>query len=239
MATQPDLDTPGRSPRLCAAVTLLTFVVAALLLTQVTDRPLAPGPLEGREGRAAIAIRDHVIPFQMWGSMIFTRPLLERSYGSAYYLAQHTRADPIEARFAKALEEALREHEQVDLFIISHSNRFLYHLPRLEPEARQRLRLVYNTGCYDLAQARKWIAIGADTYVGHPGLSASPVFYFYFLRRWVRGEPVQDAMTASNAEMKQILYGVLPRTGGRLDPDVVWRDSEARLSGEQEASLVQ
>ncbi|MBH25326.1 MAG: hypothetical protein CMH57_12920 [Myxococcales bacterium] len=236
--TELDSRTPDRPAWVCAAVTLLTFVVAASLLTRLTDSPMPPVPTAERSGRAAIALRDHVVPFQMWGSMIFTRPLLERSYESAYYLAQHSRGDRIEARLTQTLEVALREHEQVDLFIISHSNRFLYHVSRLDPELRQRLRLVYNTGCYDLDQARRWIALGADTYVGHPGLSASPVFYFFFLRRWVRAMGAQEAMVASNAEMKRILYMALPKTSGRLHPDVVWRDSEAKLSGDQEVSLV-
>ncbi|MEO1269284.1 MAG: hypothetical protein AAFX99_14365 [Myxococcota bacterium] len=213
------------------------FALAAWGLVLCTDVPLGVALSDGREDRAAIAVRDRVVPFQMWGSMIFTRPLLHAVYGSTYYLAQHNRREPLEPEFVAALEKALHNHDHVDLFLISHSNRIHWWVTRIDPELRQRLRLVYNTGCYDSSQSRRWLALGADTYIGHPGLSASPVFYFYFLRRWARGQSARQSTETSNGLMKRMLFTVLPRTGGRLNPERVWRDSQATLSGEQEVSL--
>ena len=53
---------------------------------------------------------------------------------------------------------------------------------------------------------------GADVYVGHSGRSESPVFYVYFLRRWLRGVPIADAVAASNENTRT----VLATTGGLM-----------------------
>ena len=72
-------------------------------------------------------------------------------------------------------------------------------------QLRRKLRLVYNTGCFDAAQNQKWLELGARTYVGHVGLSESPVFYVYFLRRWIRGGAIREIVAESNELTQRVL----------------------------------
>ena len=76
---------------------------------------------------------------------------------------------------------------------------------KVPAELRRKLRLVYNTGCRDLSQKDEWLGLGARAYVGHVGLSESPVFYVYFLRRWLRGATLDDAIARSNARTEAFL----------------------------------
>lgn len=176
------------------------FCLAALAVAvAVGDMPMGRArSLDTGETRAAVALRDHVIPFQKWGTKLFTLPHLEESYDRVYYLTQETFGDKRE-ELAAAVADALATHDHVDLFLLAHGNRFVDWLDGIDPVARQKLRLVYNTGCGGADQGEDWIALGADAYVGHPALqSLSPVFYVFFLRRWVRGHGLADAVDAAN-----------------------------------------
>ena len=227
------------------------------LLWAWTDPPMLPRAVEGRPSRAALALRDRVVPFQMWGTALFTEPQLGRAYGEVRYFGQRAPGEDWEAEVTRALEDLLRRHERVDLFLVSHSNRYHRWVERLDPALRARLGLVYNTGCEDLDQSGRWIELGADAYVGHPGLSASPVFYFYFLRRWTRGAPLDEAVGQSNAQMEAALGRFLPwvprfvlaglagppfegeseaayvaRLEALRDPALIYLDSRAERAGE-------
>ncbi len=180
------------------AVALLLTLGAYVLVAVLVERPFLDTRVPpGREHRAALAIRDDVTPFQQWGSRTFTRHYLDRYYGASWYFTQAKRGHHKKA-FIAALEEALERHEQVDLYLLSHSNRYISWVAQLPLERRERLHLVYNTGCHNLHQGPQWLGLGADAYVGHPGNSMSSVFYVFFLRRWSRGDTVQEAMDASN-----------------------------------------
>lgn len=179
---------------LLAASALAVVIVAG-------DLPLrAHRDLDSGRSRAAVALRDHVIPFQQWGTKLFTLPHLESAYDHVYYLTEAIPGDQHDAMVAD-LEQALRENDEVDLFLLAHSNRFIYWASEVPPELREKLRLVYNTGCGDAVQGPSWLALGARAYVGHPSShSLSPIFYVYFLRRWVRGWSLGDAVSAANGE---------------------------------------
>jgi hypothetical protein len=179
------------TPLLCAAA--LGVVVAIGDVPVFQRRSLDTG-----ETRAAVAIRDHVIPFQKWGTKFFTLPALEKSYDRVYYLTQRTFGDQRD-QLQDAVADALAHHDHVDLFLLAHGNRFVDWIAPIDPALRGKLRLVYNTGCGGAVQADDWLALGADAYVGHfAPRSLSPLFYLYFLRRWVKGEGLAESVDDAN-----------------------------------------
>ena len=199
MTDQTSRPIPAQAGRRRALVALVVWVfLCAALVVALTDTPR--GITEaGRGDRAAIALRDHVIPFYKHGTKLFTLPALERSYGEVRYLTQRHRGDRRQ-EFLAALDDLLARHEQVDIFLLVHGRGpYVHWLRQLDRDRLARLRLVYSTGCGDTAQADDWLALGADAYVSHPGrLSISPIFYVYFLRRWLQGLPLDQAVAEAN-----------------------------------------
>lgn len=185
--------------RLALVLTPLAAAAALAIVVTVGDRPiLRQRSLDTGITRAAVAIRDHVIPFQKWGTKLFTLPHLEDGYDRVYYLTQEGYGDK-RFELEYAIEDALRHYDQVDIFLLAHGNRFIDWIADVDPALRRKIRLVYNTGCGGASQGEMWLAVGADAYVGHPAIhSLSPAFYFYFLRRWVRGYSLADAVAEAN-----------------------------------------
>ncbi len=190
---------PPDRRRLALVATPLLAALALSLVVAAGDRPLLRRREPGRaRTRAAIALRDHVIPFQKWGTRLFTLPLLEEAYDDVVYLTEDGPGDK-RAELVSALERALADHDDVHLFLLAHGNRVVDRVAAIDPALRARLRLVYNTGCSGALQADEWRAAGADVYVGHAApQSMSPVFYLYFLRRWARGWTLDEAVGAAN-----------------------------------------
>jgi len=188
-------------------------------------------PIKERPTRAAIAIRDHVIPFQKWGTRQFTWPYLAKYHDAAWYFTQSKKAKHALA-FRERLEKALERYEAVDLFLLAHGNHYYQWVQGIPWYKRQRLRLVYNTGCKDLWQRRLWIHLGAKAYISHPGVSASPIFYVYFLRRWVLGFRIPEAMAISNRSMETILHIARPILPTPYTPERVYRESKAFCYGQ-------
>jgi len=154
--------------------------------------------------RAAIAIRDDVIAFQKWGTRSFTLPVLERGYDRVLYFTEYGGTETRDA-FVAAVAEACAAYATVDVYLLAHGNRYIDTIERLGAERTASLRLVYNTGCGDADQSTRWLAVGADVYVGHVGTSQSPVFFVYFARRWVAGATLADAVADANAATGRIL----------------------------------
>jgi hypothetical protein len=186
----------------------------------------------GKERRAALAIRDNVTPFQKWGSRQFTWPYLERYYDAGWYFTQCD-SENCKQAFLSRLDMTLEGYAEVDLFLLAHSNYFVDWVAKLRPERRGRIRLVYNTGCRDSKQERLWLSLGAKAYVGHPGKSESPVFYFYFLRRWTRGATLQDAVEEANGLMGSTLARVEFLSSGNVGAARTYQESEAHCYGER------
>jgi hypothetical protein len=208
----------------------LAYAVVVALTERVfwnTRTPL------GKERRAALAIRDNVSPFQKWGSKQFTLPYLERYYDAAWYFTQTHRGDCKDA-FISNLNTALQRYPEVDLFLLAHSNQYIDWVAELPSERRSHIRLVYNTGCRDLRQGPSWVNLGAKAYVGHPDVSASPVFYFFFLRRWTRGAPLHDAMEESNNLMRLNLARAEVLSFGNVNAAKLSRASEAFCYGDEQ-----
>jgi len=219
--------------RISAAVTTILLPgVAYAAVVALTDRVFWDTSVPpGKKQRAALAIRDNVIPFQKWGSKQFTTPYLDRSYGTAWYFTQ-TDSEDCKQAFLARLNEALQRYSVVDLFLLAHGNQFILWVAELPPQQRRRIRLVYNTGCRDLKQGPAWLQLGARAYVGHPGDSASPVFYFYFLRRWTRGATLREVIDESNGLMCSTLARAEFSSFGVLDASRVSQESEAFCYGD-------
>ena len=217
-----------------AVLTCAALIVACTSVVPVaTDIPLAKvGVPPGNEKRAAVAIRDDVTPFQKWGSREFTLPHIERYYGKAWYFTLSGDQSQVKD-FSSAVGQALIEHDAVDLYLLAHSNKLIDWVAVLPEADRQKLRLVYNTGCSDLKQGRKWIELGAKAYVGHAGVSMSPVFYVYFLRRWTRGMELEDAVRDGNRRAFRVFDALGTASAGALDPERLKADSEAVIYGDR------
>lgn len=76
-------------------------------------------------------------------------------------------------RFYKAV---LSRHEVVDIYILKHTNSEFSALQRVPRALRKRLRLIYNSGCKNERDAMTYLALGIEAFVGHRGISSSPVF---------------------------------------------------------------
>lgn len=190
----------------------------------------------GKELRAALAIRDNVTPFQKWGSEVFTWRYLSRYYGAAWYFTQSKKGD-LEKEFVACLDSALQRYPHVDLFFLAHTNEYIKWVEQLPAERRQRLRLIYNTGCHNLPQGPAWLELGAKTYVAHPGLSESSIFYYFFLRHWTRGGSVQEAMDSSNRLMERTFRQFEWITSGRWKAAWLMNESTASCFGDAQLRL--
>lgn len=213
------------------AVTILLPCLICAGLALVVEQPFwrfhqAASP----HSRAAVALRDDVIPFQKWGTKVFTLPYLEQYYDYTVYLTQSS-SDVTQQEFIAALTQALARYDSVDIFLLAHTNRYIDWVATIAPDLRAKIRLVYNTGCYDAAQAQAWLQLGAHTAVAHPGLSDSPVFYFFFLRRWTLGEPLDQVVVASNTRMHSVFEMAGAATQHALDPDERFANSQALCVG--------
>ena len=140
--------------------------------------------------------------------------------------------DATRQAFIATLTHTLTEYDTVDLFLLAHSNRYIDWVATIDPALRTKIRLVYNTGCYDATQAQAWLQLGAHTAVAHPGLSDSPVFYFFFLRRWTLGESLDQVVVASNERMRTVLELASAATQQRLNSKEHYANSQALCFGD-------
>ncbi len=216
----------------------IAFIVASLLplvslaiVAALVERPFVLTSTRTPDApRAAIAIRDDVIAFQKWGTRSFTLPALERGYDRVWYFTE-SEGSSVRAAFIAAVAEACAEYQTVDLYLLAHGNRYVDAVAALGAERTTPLRLVYNTGCGDADQSTRWLSVGADAYVGHVGVSQSPVFFVYFLRRWSSGAPLGDSVAAANDETARVLRVVGRIALGAADAEVMIADSTAVRAG--------
>ncbi|HEX73462.1 MAG TPA: hypothetical protein ENN65_09125 [Candidatus Hydrogenedentes bacterium] len=224
----------GHAALIALTLTLWAYALATLTVGDGMIRAASAAP--GRELRAAVAIRDDVTPFQKWGTKMFTWGYLRRYYDVAWYFTQSRENDQEESLLA-SLNIALERYPQVDVFLLAHDNRYLNWVAALPAERRQRLRFVYNTGCHNQPQGPRWITLGADAYVGHPGYSLSPFFYYYFLRRWTRGHTIQEATEESNRLMERAFKTWERLSFGRVNAAHLMRESVAAYHGNDQLRL--
>ena len=208
------------------------------LVVIVGDRPLARQPGYGEPaGRAALVYRDRENPFFQWGTQLYTEALLAPHYAEVVYVTERSFDD--RARFYVAAAAVLGRHAAVDVFLPVHGERRLRlgfaHLPH-----RERLRVVYSTGCGDARFGDAWLALGADAFVGHDGqYSVSPAFYTWFLRRWVEGRPLGDAVALANTQMANRLGWIGRLIGGAAVGERMVAQTRARVIGDAQLRIGQ
>ncbi|OQC08176.1 MAG: hypothetical protein BWX80_00590 [Candidatus Hydrogenedentes bacterium ADurb.Bin101] len=241
-ANTPDTDSGkkhsrGKAGCAMALSLILPCLLYAAIVVSAGDRlfPCYKIP-PGREHRAALAIRDDVIPFFKWGTLLFTKRHLRKFYGASWYFTQARRGDG-EAEFVAALTEALEHYPAVDLYLLAHTNKYITWVEPLPETLRRRLRFVYNTGCHNKGQGEDWLALGADAYIGHPGESQSPFFYFFLLRHWLHGATLAEAMETGNRGMETKFRQVERFSGGRYDAGQALRESVASCLGNDRLRL--
>jgi hypothetical protein len=187
-----------------AVVTGVIIITCFGLVIYVIERPVYTQDVDKKYG--VIAIRDHVHSFQKSGTRLFSLPYLNKKYEEVVYFTQGYR-DEHRARFVYNLDRLLHTHDSVDVFLLAHSNQYYTWIEEIDGELRKKIRLVYNTGCSGSLQAPAWERMGVRNYVSHQSpLSISPVFYFYFLRRYGNGYPLEKAIEESNAAMHRVLH---------------------------------
>lgn len=226
-----------------ARASVIVFLFGMLVfLSFVTEPPFvlsssAHTPQRGR--RVAIAIRDHTSPYLQWGTMLFSLPALRKAYHKVHYFNQRHDNDQKE-HIIHTIKRSLQTHPEVDLFLLAHGNkRFLgWVRVHIERDLTSRLRLVYNAGCGGREQGPEWKMLGTETYVGHGGgVSVSPIFFFYFLRRWSKGYKLDLAIHEANWYTRNHLLLVGRFSFGLLNGPTMWEHTQATYLGNPNLSI--
>jgi len=215
---------------LSLGVPILLYLLVVLGLGD-TLFPFAPIP-QGRENRAVLAIRDNESAVFKWWTRLFTEPHLHKYYAEYWYFTQMYKGD-CQDEFTAALKQALNKYQTVDLFLLAHTNKYIEWVEPLPESLRQRIRFVYNTGCHNEKQGPDWLALGADSYIGHPGKSQSPYFYFFLMRHWTRGDSLAEALELGNRRMFLKFRQLEWVTFGRFHANEVMEESIASCVGNE------
>lgn len=233
--------TEGRDRRRLALIGTPIWAVLVLgFIVMLGDRPLSfagrtASDIGAPTGRAALVYRDRENAFFQWGTRIYTEPLLTPHYAKVVYITERQRSD--RARVFEAAGALLRDYAEVDVFLAVHGERALRRGFKMLPH-RERLRLVYSTGCADARYGAAWTALGADAFVGHDGrMSVSPLFYVYFLRRWIEGHPLAEAVQQANAQMKTRLWWGAWLVGGDALGEALVSQTTARIVGDAQQRI--
>jgi hypothetical protein len=177
----------------------------------------------GSSCRRAIVFRDDVPLEQELGTQAFTEPLLA-GYASHAYITGQSEG---RAKFTKAMRDAARDGCSVDVFFLVLGADYAQWIEELD--ARPRVHFVYDTGGGDAELGARFVAAGAETFVGHRGGNIAPVFYAFFLPKLAAGEPIDDAVREANAATRDVIYssGPLMRLATGDDNDTLWHNTEA------------
>jgi len=238
MEPRADNVSPRMRPRRALIISLtIPFLLYLLLLAMLGENVfLFTRMPDGRESRAALAIRDDVFPFLQWGTRLFTQPYLRKYYAEYWYFTQAADGQH-EHEFTAALAHALATYPNVDLYLLAHTNKYIKWVETLPESQRQRIRFVYNTGCYNEKQGPDWLALGANTYIGHPGVSLSPFFYFFLLRHWTQGATLAETLELGNRRMCLKFRQMEIVSRGRFDATHAMRESIASCVGNADLRL--
>lgn len=184
----------------------------------------AHGLRAGSTREAALALRDDVPDYQKGFTAQFTVPRLRENYDAYWYFTQSRESDQRTA-FIKALDQATRTYDTVDVFFLAHTNRFIDWVAVLPADQRRKIRLVYDTGCGDAKLASEWLDLGVHSFVGHGDENIAPVFYVSFLPAWLDGVGADEAVARANKAMESRLRNPFGRlilaAGDGRDPEQV------------------
>lgn len=183
-------------------IVFLYLAIGLALVFYMSDTPMFS---RSEKKGAAIAIRDNVSKFEKNGSLIFSRVCFDRKYVKSIYFTQNFQDEHKQA-FTDSLSALLKNYEEVDVYVLAHTNEYFIWLANVDPELRKKINFAYNTGCGNFDQYNIYKDLGADAYIGHKGReSLSPIFYFYFLRRYCSGIETGEATEQANEKVLKVL----------------------------------
>jgi hypothetical protein len=189
--------------RLVVTLLPLSMLVA---IAAFADRPMPYSEESGGQRRAALAIRDPVDPVETLATWAFVRPRLEAAYADVRTVTETHRGDPKSREaFVAGFADLAKRFSEIDVWCLAHTNDYVDWLAVLPRGETTKIRLVYNSGCECGEQAPRWLDLGATTYVGHPGTAPHAPFCALFLRRWLSGLSVRDAVDSANAQARTYL----------------------------------
>jgi hypothetical protein len=192
-------------PLVAGVITLLLIVATSHLAAMVVDFSFLPKHRKEKFTNAVVAIRDNVPGYQKLATKLFSKPWFNRMYDGVSYLEEKDIVTQ-ERKFKEAIIGSAKLYDSVDIFILAHGNRMVVWLYDIADSIKGKIRLVYNCGCDNYKQGDIWKGQGVKYYLAHNGkLSLSPVFYFFFLKRWTAGCDLESCIKTANAKASFVL----------------------------------
>lgn len=170
-------------------------------------------------------------------------------------------------RLTRFYSAVLSRHDAVDIYIFKHTNSEYRALQKIPLNLRKKLRLVYNSGCLNERDASTYLALGIEAFIGHRGISSSPVFGIPFMGCFAGTEklltiplpfltgdpePLKECVMRGNRSIRNIFSGDeasfwdnLPgyisnlQTGKDYTPAQIRESSYGHLYGSSETRLDQ
>jgi hypothetical protein len=210
-----------------AILTTSILIITILLVFLVIDKPFCCKKYNNDLiSIAAISIRDDVSDFEKSGSYMFTNSRLKKTYKQVLYITLDKPWYEDMGLFSE-IKTFINKNDRIDIYLLAHGNDIISLFNELDSLQKEKIRIVYNTGCANAKQSYLWLAMGADSYVSHnTAKSNSPIFYFFYLRRWCNGYNLEEAVNQANAKQENIIK-VLSVFG--FDP--LLYDSKAQIYG--------
>jgi len=211
-------------------VLILTLTACATTATVSGRSP------SGLHRTAALAIRDDVPGYQQAFTAQYTVPRLEHGYDRYWYFTE-SRPEERHQEFVAALNEATRECDVVDVYLLAQNAHYIDWVAEVPSEQRRRIRLVYDTAAGGARDGFEWLAYGVQAFVGHPGANIAPLWYVEFLPRWLQSHSLVDAVEHADAKTHELLSGPQGSTlakmteivdGYPVDLDALWRGTKSR-----------
>ncbi|MFZ4715268.1 MAG: hypothetical protein ACOYL6_16215 [Bacteriovoracaceae bacterium] len=115
---------------------------------------------------------------------------------------------PVSEFDRKRITDFLKSSQKVDVFFFGHTNNAsFYFVNDFKDYLGEKVRLVYNSGCFD---GDKWDAFRwqgyTKVYVGHPMDNYGTRYTPFFLKRWFKGLKIEHIVKLSNNRMNKEKY---------------------------------
>lgn len=211
---------------------IITIACIYGLLYFINDNESLSNKYTFNNSRAVLTIRDSAESYEQFFTEYFTKKYFMKSYNESVYVNLKSKIK--DKNFVLAsLVYLLEKYDQVDVFILAHTNKYSKWVDDIPSNLRTKIRLVYNSGCKNAFQSEDWVNNGVTSYVGHKGeTSLSPIFFYYFLRRWINGYNLENAVNASNQKSKQSIKYIDKMNFNDSDLSYV-EQTEAHLFGQR------
>ena len=184
------------------------FITHGIVLVQAwANDPLLTGS-SGRIKNAAVYVIADNPGFQYFTTN-FVEPLIGAyEIGKVFDFDEEDTSD-VKSEFLKNLTFSLNKGRTVDLFILGHTNSYSKMLAGIPRDLRKKIRLVYNSGCYNVDDGPNLLSsYGIQAYVGHFGFSASPLFLNKFIYNWLGSYYLRAAVARTNLALaKAMIFG--------------------------------